>query len=92
MMLQLIKRIIKYSETDRVKRVVEICARGENATPMEFLELTMIQSIRQENPQATYTHCESGDEHEYFDKQVFSHGTLKKCKLCEFEWFFTNRL
>ncbi len=86
--LQTIVRIIKYTETERVKRVVEICAMGENASPSDFLELAMIQSIRKENPEPDSTHCKDGNKHEWVHKTVLSHGTLKKCKICEYEWFF----
>jgi len=48
-MLELIKRIAGYGKTERIQRLIEISVRGENATPFEVMETTMIQFIREQN-------------------------------------------
>ena len=48
-MLEIVKRIAKYSKTERIQRLIEISVKGENATAFEQMECMMIQFIRQEN-------------------------------------------
>lgn len=48
-MIQIIKKVAGYSKADRIKRLIEISVKGENASPMEMLEHAMIQSIRETN-------------------------------------------
>lgn len=46
MMTELIKRVIGYSKTERIQRLIELSV---NETPMGFIEIEMIQAIREEN-------------------------------------------
>ena len=48
-MLELLKRIIKYNKSQRLHRLIEIGAKGEFASPIEQLEVMMIQAIRDQN-------------------------------------------
>lgn len=48
MMLFFLK-VLSYSKTERIKRLIEISVKGESATGAEMLELSIIQAIRLEN-------------------------------------------
>lgn len=48
-MKELLIKVGKYSYKERITRLIEIGVKGNNATPLEFLELTIIQGIRETN-------------------------------------------
>ena len=45
-MMMLYLKIAKYTEQQRIQRLVEISALGESCSPMDYLELVIIQEIR----------------------------------------------
>jgi hypothetical protein len=48
-MKELIQKVANYSKVERIKRIIEISVKGENANPFEMIELSMIQAIRESN-------------------------------------------
>lgn len=48
-MTELIKKVGGYSKTERIKRLIEIAVKSENASPTEMLEHSLIQAIRETN-------------------------------------------
>ena len=48
-MKELLIKIAGYSKTERIQRLIEISAKGENAHPFEQMEHLMIQFIREQN-------------------------------------------
>jgi hypothetical protein len=48
-MIETIKKIAKYSQSERIKRLIEITIKGENISPLEQIEVMVIQFIREQN-------------------------------------------
>ena len=48
-MTGLLEKVAGYSKTERITRLIEIHCKGNNASCSEFIEMQMIQTIREEN-------------------------------------------
>jgi|688.fasta_scaffold20377_15 adenylyl- and sulfurtransferase ThiI len=48
-MKKITEQVAGYSYSERIKRIIEIAVKGENASPMEMFELELIQNIREAN-------------------------------------------